>query len=206
MFYCPTAFPQKYVATLMGITSQISNDTTVGIDSYIYPITGKVYSGTNQLQGWDQLASIYQRFRPISMAVEIRACILPQNNNLAGNVLVRTIWKDNGTVWRTNIGVGSDAFVKNTAICVNDGFKTIRSYCKAWTPHGMTRQQWMNDPSTAGTTEGYGQNVAYQDPGRMAYFHVYVNDQALSSSIYYNMEIKFKVTYEFYDRVPLIDG
>lgn len=203
MLYCPTGFPQRYIATLSTVQNQIAVDSSVGVDSYIYQMSAHPFALSVQMQGWDQLATVYKKFRPISAKMHINATVLPKDNNHAGNVMMRTIWKDNDTVWSTNMGVASDPYVKTTSITVQDGFKMVTTRCNLWTPHGMTRQQWMDDPNTYGLTEGDG---TYTNPSRMTYFHLYMSIPALTTSLLYEYEIKFYITYEFFDRVPLVDA
>lgn len=148
---CPTMFPEKFRVKLHFGTSTLNGGLTLanlGVVTHRF-IMGRQWLespvgslSTMNPQGWDQLASVYQYYRPLGMKlnVSVRGC----DPNAVKNVQVSGYWNDDNSVIGSAIAIEQNRYTTNRTLTANNNFYKS-TFARPWTQLSLTKAQYMND-------------------------------------------------------------
>lgn len=196
---CPTVLPDKYICKLSFATAGTFITTGVMSHQVIVATQTSPWGTSVNPQGWDQLANMYLRWRPLGMSLKTTFGIVTHGITLA-SCNYRGYWSQYSTAVGSDLAIIQNRFTKTKDITTQDGFVTVSTYSPLHDVWGMTKEQWINDENTQASVDS--------NPFRVTRYYMNFNcpDWETGGNYRIRYEILGDMYVEFYGARILVDA
>lgn len=200
---CPTSFPSRYVCKLSfanaGMTVVNGPGTTlIQVRAANRPFPTALGL---QPQGWDSIAGMYLRYRPLAMSLKMNFGITSVSNTTGADrghgLLVRGYWSQYKTALQSDLSVVANRYTKTVSVNRYVGYQTLSTYAALHNIHGLTRQQWMSDDDTECDTNS--------QPIRETNYFIHLLAPQSTEPFNFTFDLTGEIWFEFHSPRILID-
>jgi hypothetical protein len=197
LLVCPTLIPDRYRCTMtLGSLGSV-NVTAAGSVVFQLTASNKPMNDTRNPQGWDQIAAMYLRYRPLNMKIRFITGITSSNATIAC-LGIRGYWSEYATALANDQMVLNNRFTKSQYVNGNTGFAQFTTQSDLRTIHGMTTAQWMSSEETDADV--------LSAPAKATNYFVHYVYPSGTGAYTYTLDHRVEIEYEFSQPRILLDA